>query len=97
MGQRALGLEAQIWPLYLGWRTLEIKSLKENVDFYWDELGRMVLTKEYLLKRGYCCENGDSKMDLICANCWLVTKSIAFAIVSGWIPERNGNDHVVIQ
>ena len=33
-------------------------ELKENVDFYWDEQGLMVLTKDYLLRRGYCCENG---------------------------------------
>jgi hypothetical protein len=37
---------------------MEENQLKENVDFYWDEAGLMVLTKDYLLKRGYCCENG---------------------------------------
>lgn len=37
---------------------MEQNQLKENVDFYWDQLGRMVLTKDYLLKRGSCCKNG---------------------------------------
>jgi len=37
---------------------MEQKPLKENVDFYLDKLGRMVFTKDYLLKRGSCCENG---------------------------------------
>ena len=33
-------------------------ELKEGEDFYYDELGRMVFTSAYLLKRGYCCGNG---------------------------------------
>jgi hypothetical protein len=37
---------------------MEEEQLKEHVDFYWDEKGLMVLTREYLLRRGYCCENG---------------------------------------
>ncbi len=32
--------------------------LKEKIDFYFNEDGLMVLTKEYLLQRGYCCSNG---------------------------------------
>lgn len=36
--------------------------LKEGIDFNYDHLGRMVLTKEYHLKRGYCCQSG-------CLNC----------------------------
>jgi len=31
---------------------------KEGVDFYYDELGRMVFTAHYLLQRGYCCGSG---------------------------------------
>lgn len=27
-------------------------------DYYIDEQGRVVFTKKYLLRRGYCCENG---------------------------------------
>ena len=27
-------------------------------DYYMNEKGFMVFTKKYLLKRGYCCENG---------------------------------------
>ena len=27
-------------------------------DFYYDERGFIVFTESYLLKRGYCCQNG---------------------------------------
>jgi hypothetical protein len=37
---------------------MEQEELKENVDFYWDGSGLMVMTREYLLKKGSCCENG---------------------------------------
>lgn len=30
----------------------------EGEDFYFDESGLMVFTAKYLLKRGYCCDNG---------------------------------------
>jgi len=33
-------------------------GLKLGEDFYYDELGRMVFTSQYLLKRGTCCGNG---------------------------------------
>lgn len=36
---------------------MDESELQENIDFYWDESGLMVLTKAYHLKRGYCCEN----------------------------------------
>ena len=32
--------------------------LKEGVDFYFNEEGLMVLTREFLLKRGFCCHSG---------------------------------------
>ncbi|MBI3540729.1 MAG: hypothetical protein HY073_01065 [Deltaproteobacteria bacterium] len=38
------------------------ENLKEGIDFYYDENGLMVLTADYLFKRGYCCESG-------CRNC----------------------------
>jgi len=31
--------------------------LRENVDYYINEDGNFVFTKEYHLKRGYCCKN----------------------------------------
>jgi len=31
---------------------------EEEKDFYVDELGRVVFTKAFLKKRGFCCENG---------------------------------------
>ncbi|MBK0380847.1 DUF5522 domain-containing protein [Mucilaginibacter segetis] len=30
---------------------------KENVDYYINPDGNLVFTKEYHLKRGYCCKN----------------------------------------
>jgi len=36
--------------------------MQENIDFYYDENGLMVFTKEFLLKRGKCCKSG-------CKNC----------------------------
>jgi hypothetical protein len=35
-----------------------VKSLVENIDFYFNENGLMVLTESYLRERGYCCGNG---------------------------------------
>lgn len=37
-------------------------KLTEGIDYYINEKGFMVFTKEYHLKRGYCCKNG-------CINC----------------------------
>ncbi len=36
--------------------------LREGIDYVMNPQGLMVLTKEYLLKRGYCCQSG-------CQNC----------------------------
>ena len=36
--------------------------LQEGIDYTIDEFGRWVFTREYLLKRGYCCKSG-------CRNC----------------------------
>lgn len=33
-------------------------QLVENIDFYYNENGLLVLTEHYLLNRGYCCGNG---------------------------------------
>ena len=32
--------------------------MEEQVDFYFNENGLMVLTEKFLLERGYCCGNG---------------------------------------
>ena len=37
-------------------------ALEEDVDYVIDEEGRYVFTREYHLKRGYCCGN-------MCKNC----------------------------
>ncbi|MEN9964724.1 MAG: hypothetical protein RL582_1819 [Bacteroidota bacterium] len=31
---------------------------REGIDFYYNELGYMVLTEKYHLAKGYCCGNG---------------------------------------
>jgi hypothetical protein len=36
--------------------------MEEDVDFYFNDQGLMVLTAAYLQKRGYCCQNK-------CTNC----------------------------
>jgi hypothetical protein len=36
--------------------------LSENEDYYFNEEGFLVFTKQYHLKRGYCCKNK-------CLNC----------------------------
>jgi len=36
----------------------EDKKLVEKIDFYYNEAGLMVLTSQYLLKRGSCCQSG---------------------------------------
>jgi hypothetical protein len=40
-----------------GGSTDEIVPLVENEDYYLDD-GLMVLTAHYLLRRGYCCDQG---------------------------------------
>ncbi|MFC3809103.1 DUF5522 domain-containing protein [Lacihabitans lacunae] len=39
-----------------------INNKKSNPDFYFNNQGFMVFTREYHLKRGYCCKNK-------CLNC----------------------------
>ena len=38
-------------------RGQETKTFVEGLDFYFED-GLMVLTRRYLLERGYCCANG---------------------------------------
>jgi hypothetical protein len=38
------------------------KQLQEGQDFYYNEMGYMVLTSRYHLEKGKCCGNG-------CLNC----------------------------
>lgn len=34
------------------------KPLEENIDFYYNEQGYVVLTEKYHRERGFCCGNG---------------------------------------
>ncbi|WP_345159754.1 DUF5522 domain-containing protein [Pontibacter saemangeumensis] len=34
------------------------QELKEGEDYYLNGQGLLVFTAKYLLKRGYCCQNG---------------------------------------
>lgn len=43
-------------------KTIMKKQLKEGLDFYYNEMGYMVLTARYHLEKGNCCGNG-------CLNC----------------------------
>ena len=36
----------------------ENQSLKLNIDYYLNEDGLVVLTEDYLIKRGHCCKSG---------------------------------------
>lgn len=33
-------------------------EIKEGLDYYLDNFGRLVFTEHYHLQRGYCCGNG---------------------------------------
>ncbi|MBS1758936.1 MAG: hypothetical protein JST23_02335 [Bacteroidetes bacterium] len=35
-----------------------MNELVENVHYYINEKGLVVFTKQFLIKRGYCCGNG---------------------------------------
>ena len=48
--------------MFLKKKIVMENNLRENIDYNLDDLGRMVFTKEYHLKRGYCCGNN-------CINC----------------------------
>lgn len=39
-----------------------MEKLRENIDFYYDEEGKIIFTMDYLKERGRCCETG-------CKNC----------------------------
>lgn len=43
-------------------KTTMKKQLQEGLDFYYNEMGYMVLTAHYHLEKGNCCGNG-------CLNC----------------------------
>lgn len=43
-------------------KTIMKKQLKEGLDFYYNDMGYMVLTARYHLEKGNCCGNG-------CLNC----------------------------
>ena len=52
------------FPAYINWyKSHKFTSMKkfiplEEGDFYLSEEGYKVFTKQYHLKRGYCCESG---------------------------------------
>lgn len=37
---------------------MEHQNLRNGIDYYVDDDGRFVFTKEYHLARGHCCMNG---------------------------------------
>ena len=42
----------------IGDESFESSKKLEPDDFYYSEQGYIVFTEKYLLKRGYCCQNG---------------------------------------
>jgi len=44
------------WITKLHYNEFLKPKLREE-DFYWEE-GKMIMTKKYHQKRGYCCNNG---------------------------------------
>jgi hypothetical protein len=39
-------------------RSCRQGPMRPGVHYYFDELGRMVFTAQFLLERGYCCKSG---------------------------------------
>jgi Family of unknown function (DUF5522) len=48
--------------LFIQPKKIMKKQLQEGLDFYYNEMGYMVLTAHYHLEKGNCCGNG-------CLNC----------------------------
>ena len=44
------------------WEASDDEKLEEGKDYYFNDKGLLVLTREFLLKRGFCCHNN-------CTNC----------------------------
>jgi hypothetical protein len=63
-----------------------VKSLIENIDFYFNENGLMVLTESYLKERGYCCGNG-------CLNCPYNYEAVPEPRRSQLLKERRERSH----
>jgi hypothetical protein len=58
------------------------RQLVENVDFYFNEAGLMVLTEKFHLDRGYCCGNG-------CLHCPYDYKNVPEPKRSKLLADRN--------
>jgi len=41
-----------------GFSGFDNRSKLEKDDYYFSDEGYIVFTEKYLLKRGYCCQNG---------------------------------------
>ncbi len=61
-----------------------MKQLIEDLDFYYNEQGLMVLTEKYHLERGYCCGNG-------CRHCPYDYETVSEPRRSQLIAQRNVN------
>ena len=64
-------------------------KLEEGIDFTYDEAGNMVFTREYLLKRSYCCESG-------CRNCPYDYHSKVDPEVPSEIQKKNQSDELEV-
>ncbi len=57
-------------------------SLIPNVDYYIDSEENLVFTKEYHLKRGYCCQSGCRHCPYIYKN--KIDPNVPSELQSGW-------------
>ena len=56
--------------------------LEKDADYYYNSNGLIILTREYLLNRGYCCGNG-------CTNCPYNYKNVTEPKRSALLSKRN--------
>ncbi|OWY19794.1 hypothetical protein C7N43_25325 [Sphingobacteriales bacterium UPWRP_1] len=63
------------------------EPLTEGLDYYIDEQGRWVFTQHYLLKRGYCCQNG-------CRHCPYGFEGGDKLKTSGSLPGKRAKKHL---
>ena len=66
-------------------RIKEQKDVQKEKDFYIDERGFVVFTREFLLKRGFCCQNN-------CRHCpYKTTLFTATGLSEGNVHKQNSN------
>jgi len=65
-----------------------MNELVENVHYYINEKGLVVFTKQFLIKRGYCCGNG-------CLHCPYNYENVREPLKTILLERKNGNSDVI--